>query len=152
MQLPTMLKSTAIASVLILSSIAAHAVDPAWNVRDAAEKLLDKHALRLPTDDWFLQRTDGVLLQYFRPTMVFSGRGALWNAEVRTAKWRMRENGAWGQWTIAPGKPGRPGSLRLVVIEVSTPATGGASARFTGETGWFLPFRAPGHSWVTQVR
>ena len=136
-------------AILLMFTINAHAIDPAWNVRDAAEKLLDKHALRQPVDDWFLERKDGSLVQYFKPSIIYSGGGSFWHAEVRTAKWRERKNGAWGPWATAPSKPGY---FQTASIEISTPSTGGASARFNDVKGWFLPFRAPGQSRVTHVR
>jgi hypothetical protein len=136
-------------SILILSTISARAADPAWNVRDAVEKLLDKHALRLTVDDWFLQRTDGCLVQYFRPSVIYTGGGAAWTAEVRTAKWRERKDGKWSAWY---GPAIGSTFCQPVVIEISTPSTGGAIAKVAKGYEKFSPFRAPGQSWVTHVR
>ncbi|MEK7950403.1 hypothetical protein [Luteolibacter soli] len=138
----------------IVCSINAHALEPSWNIRDATEKLLDKYALRLPVDDWFLERKDGSIVQLFKPSIVYTGGGAYWTAEVRTTKLRERKNGAWGAWSYAPPAPGsnQPGYFQSAVIDITTPSTGGASAKFQASQLWFGTFRAPTQSRVTLVR
>ena len=122
---------------------------PSWSVRNAAEKLLDKHALRLPAGDWFLGRKDGSLVQYEKPTLSFKQAGGGWQAELLTVRWRERKDGKWTAW-----KDARPeySSWRMARIVISTPATGGADASITESAGNIESYIRPAESTVTQMR
>ncbi len=136
------------ALVLCLPGSAAEEI-PGWNVRDAAEKLLDKHALRLPAADWFLKKRDGNLVHYDKPTLSFKKAGGNWEAEVLTVRWRERKDGKWGAWVDARPKYS---NWRMARIAISAPSTGGAVASFKEAKESLEGFTPPNESTVNQVR
>jgi hypothetical protein len=146
-----MLSSRSFAAYVLLACLspAALADAPSWSVRDAAEKLLDKHVLRLPASDWFLKKRDGNLVQYEMPKLSFKKAGGNWQAEVLTVRWRERKEGKWGVWVDARPKHS---SWRMARIEISAPAVGGTAAAFTEASESLEGFTAPNESYVNQVR
>ncbi len=143
------LASSLTAAALISSTHAMAADAPAWNIRNAAEKLLDRHALRLPAGDWFLLKRDGSYIQYQKPTISFKKTGETWQAEVLTERWRERKNGQWGAWVEARPKYS---NWRMARVAVSAPTSGGAVASFTEASESLESFTAPTESSVTQIR
>ncbi len=136
-------------SALISISTAFAKDEPGWNVRNAAEKLIDKHALRLPVGDWFLRRRDGEIVQYYKPSITFTRAGAGWEAQVLTARWRKRTAGTWGAWVDAQPKYS---IWRMATIGLDAPATGGAKASFTNANETLEGFTPPNESTVSQLR
>lgn len=144
------LRSIAAASIALVAT--AHSKeerDVPWNVRDAAEKLVDKHALRMPVGDWFLTRKGGNLVEYFKPRLSFQRVAGGWEAELLTAKYRERVGGKWDKWKSPDAQYG---SWTMAKISITTPATGGAFAKFTNAGVSLEGYTAPRQSYVTLLQ
>jgi len=144
--LPSFLASPCIVGL----SVCYAAETPGWNLRNAAEKLVDQHALRLPAGDWFLQARDGRLIQWEKPEIRYSHLNAgMWNAQIVSRRWRVYQGGKWSEWTISRTKSN---VWSMAEISLTAPSSGGADAAFTSGIENFQGFTAPGASFVSQVR
>jgi hypothetical protein len=140
-----------IASSAFILTLSATAVEaPAWNLRNAAEQLLDQHSLRLPTGDWFLKARDGRVVQWEKPEMVFKKSTAgTWEAEVLSRRWREYKFGKWAAWNDARLKFN---DWSVAKIALDAPSAGGATAAFSSGQDNFLFFTPPGAAYIAQIR
>jgi hypothetical protein len=124
------------------------AEEPSWAVRDAANRLLKRHTLMLPSGDWFIQRDGHRLFHYRMPEMKFEKFGDVWRCRITSQRWRYHHLGRWKDWTDARPKFD---CWELATLEVKSPATGGSTASFVDGADNFNRGTAPAETVVRRI-
>ena len=136
-------------SILLLTIVLAsvRAEEPSWAVKDAADKLLAKHALQLPASDLYARRDDGSYARYSVPVKTYEKNKGEWIVSYLSEKERICEKRTWGPWRY-PEKGAK--YWLLAKIRVSANTTGGTTAEFI-DIGAFKYAKSPTASEVTQL-